>query len=145
MLSRKKYTQDYVDNCREKINGHVEAYRKLVQTARKQAAKNGGQLDRAIDAFEPHFFNSMILVLNCHFAGRERGVEKKDGNPLNEVRMISASLMTDTGMLQADKRIKYNPSRSVLRYTLGDKIAVHEADFERLCDAFFDEIEAKYL
>ena len=25
------------------------------------------------------------------------------------------------------------------------RIAVHEVDFDRLCDAFFDEIEAKYL
>jgi hypothetical protein len=145
MLSKKKYTQEYIDNCREKLNAHVEAYRKLVQAARKNAAKNGGQLDRAIDAFEPHFFNSMVLVLDCHFAQRERGIEKKDGNPLNEVRMLCTALTTDKGMLQLDKRIKYNPSRAVLRYQPGDKVRVHEADFERLCDAFFDEIEAKYL
>jgi hypothetical protein len=30
-------------------------------------------------------------------------------------------------------------------YIDNDKIAVHEADFERLCDAFFDDIEAKCL
>jgi hypothetical protein len=145
MPRRKKYSQEYIDTCREKLTGHVEAYRKLVMTARKQAAKNGGQLDRAIESFEPHFFNNMVLVLDCHFADRERAIEKRDGNPLNEVRMISSSLVTDTCMLIADKTIKYNPSRAVLRYQLGDKIKVHEADFERLCDAFFDEIEAKYL
>jgi hypothetical protein len=145
MLYRKKYPQEYIDTCREKITGHVEAYRKLVSAARKHSAKNGAQLDKAIESFEPHFFNNLVVTLDCHFAKRARNLEKADGNPLNEVRMLSASLATDHGMLQADKRIKYIPSRSVLRYQPGDKIRVHEADFERLCDAFFDEIEAKYL
>lgn len=145
MLYKKKYPQEYIDACREKITGHVEAYRKLVLAARKHSAKNGATLDKAIESFEPHFFNNLVLTLDCHFARRARALEKKDGNALNEVRMLCASLATDHGMLQADKSIKYNPSRAVLRYRLGDKIRVHEADFERLCDAFFDEIEAKYL
>src|SRR5262245_12227831 len=102
MLYKKRYSQEYIDTCREKITGHVDAYRKMVSAARKHSAKNGAQLDEAIERFEPHFFNNLVLTLDCHFARRARTLEKKDGNALNEVRMLCASLATDQGMLQAD-------------------------------------------
>lgn len=78
------------------------------------------------------------------FVHRTRALEKKDGNPLNEVRMICNSLLQNQGMLAADNAIKLDPSKSVLGLHVGDEIRMNAADFQRLSDAFFDEIEAKF-
>ncbi len=69
----------------------------------------------------------------------------KDGNPLNEVRMLCNSMMNNHNMMGADKTIKYDPAKSVLKYRVGDEIKLNEADFIRLSSAFFAEIESKYL
>jgi hypothetical protein len=56
---------------------------------------------------------------------------------LNEVRVISNSIMTNKGRLLPDKTIKLDPEKSVLKYTVGEKIKVKKVDFERLAAAFF--------
>jgi len=43
-----------------------------------------------------------------------------------------------------DKTIKYDPSKAVLKYRVGDKIELTESGFVRLCEAFLADIEAKY-
>jgi hypothetical protein len=45
--------------------------------------------------------------------------------------------MTNKGRLLPDKTIKLDPENSVLKYTVGEKIKVKKADFERLAAAFF--------
>ena len=45
-----------------------------------------------------------------------------NGNPLNEVRMLSASLMNNRGNMAVDKTIKFDAANSVLKYKIGDKI-----------------------
>jgi len=45
----------------------------------------------------------------------------------------------------ADKTIKFDPAKSVLKYRIGDEVKLMEADFIRLSSAFFAEIESKYL
>ena len=69
----------------------------------------------AVEAFEPRYFNNLTLVLDAYFMHRTRALEGKDGNPLNEVRMLCSSLLTNDGVLAADKTIKYNPETSVLK------------------------------
>jgi hypothetical protein len=76
---------------------------------------------------------------------RARGLEKKDGNPLNEVRILCNSMMNNNDLMCADKTIKFDPAKSVLKYRVGDEIKLNEADFVRLAAAFFAEIESKYL
>jgi hypothetical protein len=44
----------------------------------------------------------MILALDRYVNHRARGLEGKDGNSLNEVRMIGTSLSEGDGRLQAD-------------------------------------------
>lgn len=75
---------------------------------------------------------------------RTRALEKKDGNPLNEVRVIGNSLVQNQGVLAADNTIKLDPSKSVLGLHVEDEIRMNAADFQCLIDAFFDEIEAKF-
>ena len=86
----------------------------------------------------------MILALDGHFVHRTRALEKKDGNPLNEVRMLANSLMGNGGILAADKTIMYDPEKSELKIPVGDLIALSEADFTRLAATFLNEIAAKY-
>ncbi len=142
MLGRNSYDQDYIDHCRSLITDQLAAYDELIGAA--QNGKGGAQLDGAIEGFEPRFFNNLVLVLDNLFVHRLRTLEGKDGNPLNEVRVICASLLENGGVLAADKQIKLKPDGSVLGYDEGDRIALDEAAFRRLSDAFFGEMEAKF-
>jgi hypothetical protein len=130
MLGVKNYSKDYLKGCRKKIKTEIEEFQKL-----KSVPKD----------FETIFFNNMVLVLEQMFVHRLRGVEGKDGNPCNEVRMISNSILTNNAKLLADNTIKYAEGNSVLRLKLGDKIATECDDFIQLSKAFFDEIEKKFV
>ncbi len=54
-------------------------------------------------------------------------------------------MMNDHNMMCADKTIKYDPTKSVLKSRVGDEIKLNEADYMRLSSAFFAEIESRYL
>jgi hypothetical protein len=137
MLCANSYTKDYIEACRAMLDKQVAAYEHL-------AAAAGGAQEPAVEEFEPQFFGNLILVLESYFVHRARGREGKDGNPLNEVRMLSASLMNHDRRLLADKTIKYTPERSVLRIKIGEEIRVGVAGFKSLYSAFLAEIEGKY-
>ena len=99
----------------------------------------------AIDGFERQFFNHMILALDHYFVHRGRTMEGKDGNPLNEVRMLCDGIMENRGRISANKTIRYKPETSMLKFKAGDEIRLHADDFARLSAAFFDEIAKEYL
>ena len=145
MLCVNNYSQKYIDECRSRVAAQVSAYQTLVATARNQTATDEPLLYAAIEAFEPHFFNNMVLALDSYFVHRARAIEKKDGNPLNEVRMLCNSMMSNNDRMCADKTIKFDPAKFVLKYRVGDEIKLNEADFILLSSAFFAEIESKYL
>ena len=69
----------------------------------------------------------------------------KDGNPLNEVRLLCESIMNNDAEMCADDTIKIDAAKSVLKYRVGDKIKLNVADFILLSSCFFAEIEEKYL
>ena len=140
MLGRSNYDQDYIDKCRDKVAAQVAAYDALAS-----AARNGAKLDSQVDAFEPLFFNNMVLVLDALFVHRLRTKEGKDGNPLNEVRVLSESLMENDGVLAGGKSIKLKPESSILHLEVGDEIAVDASGFQRLAEGFFAEMEARYV
>ena len=145
MLCVNNYGRDYIDSCRSSIEGQVSTYRELVAAGASVRGGSQAQFDSAIAAFEPVFFNNMVLVLENYFVHRSRTLEKKDGNPLNEVRILCTSMMSNGGRLAADKQIKLDPDKSVLEYRIGDPIKLSEKDFLRLAEAFFAEIERKFL
>jgi hypothetical protein len=70
-------------------------------------------------------------------------VAGKDGNPLNEVELLSDSLMNNRGALRGGNVMKYAPDESVLKLDIGEPIELTAADFERLSSAFFDGLERK--
>ena len=145
MLGMKTYTREYIDRCRSKVESDASAYRNLIAAARNQPASGDEPLNSAIEAFEATFFNNMVLILEELFVHRLRTIEGKDGNPLNEVRVICNSLMNNNGIMSADTTIKFDPSGSVLKYKVGDEIKMNEADFVAISSAYFAEIDSKYL
>ncbi len=143
MLCVNSYSQDYINHCRARIETQLDAYQALVS-----AAHGGGDrqsVDAALASFEPQFFNNLLLVLDNLFCHRSRTLEKKDGNPLNEVRLLCNSLLINQGKLMDDKSIRLDPRKSILGYQVGDDIHLSAAAFKRLYQAYFSEIENKFL
>ncbi len=115
---------------------------------RKHIGKNGSS------EMEHRFFNDQVLVLDHMFVHRLTGIEGKDRNPLNEVRVLCNSLLRNKGIPQIEKLpgwpnsassgIKLPQEKSVLKLQTGDEIKLTEADFVRLSEAFFKEIEKRY-
>ena len=142
MLGMKSYPQEYIDACRARVDADLRAYRQQVGKAPCQE-------------FEGPFFNDQVLLLDYMFVHRLTGIEGKDGNPLNEVRVLCNSILLNQGKLQLDKlpgwpnsagpSIKLPPEKSVLKLKVGDEITLSEADFVRLAEAFFAELERKFL
>jgi hypothetical protein len=145
MLGRKNYTQEEIDQGKKTLDQQLAAYKELVRAVTSQASDK--KITAAFESFEAHFFNNLTLVMDRYFVHRLPGAdyEGKDGNPLNEVRILCDSLMNNNGIMRGDKQIKLTPERSVLKLNIGDPIQLTEEDFERLSAAFFTELERRFL
>jgi hypothetical protein len=128
MLGVSTYPKEYIDSARAAVQAQLAAYEQV----------------RGTEAFEPLFFNHMVLALDHYFCHRLRGREGKDGNALNEVRVLCTSIMEGGGRLVADKTIKLKAATSLLHHGVGDEIRLNADDFRLLADAFFAELEARY-
>ena len=144
MLGTNRYPAAYVQAARDEIAANIRAYRDLVAAASKASGMSLTRIDAALSAFEPAFFNNLLIALEMRFVHRLRGQEGKDGNPLNEVRMLAASLMDNDGVLAENKSIRYDPSKAVLRIDIGERIHLNADDFEALCTMFLHEIETRF-
>jgi hypothetical protein len=138
MLGMKTYPQDYVDHCRSLIRAQLDAYDAL-------ASSTGSSSNATVGEFEWRFANSMVLVLDQLFVHRLRGVEGKDGNAMNEVRVLGTSIMEHGGVLVADTQIRLDPATSVLGLAAGDTVKTDVAGLRRLADAFFDAIQERFV
>ncbi len=141
MLGMKKYPKDYVAACRARVEADLRAYRTQVGKAPSRE-------------FEARFFNDQVLLLDYMFVHRLTGAEGKDGNPLNEVRILCNSILLNRGKLQVDRLpgwpnsagggMKLPPEKSVLGLRPGDEVRASEADFARLSKTFFAELEKRF-
>lgn len=143
MLGRKNYTQEELDHAKTAIDRQLAAYKKLVKAI--DGATSDPNVRQAFDAFEPLFFNNLTLALDRYFVHRLRAVTGKDGNALNEVELVADSLMNNDGVLRTNNVIKLVPDQSVLKLEIGDRIGLDAVQFERLAEAFFVEIQAKFV
>ena len=143
MLGVRTYTKEYIDACRSRLESDVSAYRNLAGIASLQASDKSEH--PAVEAFEAAFFNNLVCLLDYYFVHRLRVVEGKDGNAMNEVRVLCNSMLDNGNILTADKSIKLSPAKSILKYQFGDEIKLNEADFSRLAEAFFAELESRFL
>jgi DNA-directed RNA polymerase specialized sigma24 family protein len=144
MLCVNKYSRKYIDECQSRMDAQTAAYQAVIATARGGAGMDPSAINSAADAFEPLFFNSMVLLLDNCFVHRSRTIEGKDSNPLNEVRLLCNSILQHGGVLTADKTIKYDPAKSILKRQIGDEIKLTKVDFALLCTAFFAEVENRF-
>jgi hypothetical protein len=141
MLGRKTFSRGEFDAARSRVDAAVRAYGALPNDAKARD-------------FEATFFNNAVRLLDYMFVHRLSGVEGKDGNPLNEVRVLCNSILLNGGKLQVEKLagwpnsavsgLRLPPETSVLRLVPGDDIKLTEADFVRLSTAFFTELERRY-
>jgi hypothetical protein len=143
MLGRKDYRQEELDHARGAIKQQLAAYKKLVKAL--NGAGEDPKVQSALEDFEPLLFNNMTLVLDRYFVHRLRMTSGKDGNPINEVELLSDSLMNNDAELRGDNVIKYIPDESVLKLEVGDRIRINAAQFERLSKAFLAELDAKFV
>jgi hypothetical protein len=143
MLSMSTYPQDYIDGCRRLVETQLASYRALVAATGAPGDDRAG-LAAAVADFEPRFLDSMLLVLDQLFVHRARAKEGKDGNPLNEVRVLCRSITENDGVMVADKSIKLDPATSVLKYAVGDRIGLTPSDFALIREAYFAEIERRF-
>jgi hypothetical protein len=143
MLGRKDYTQAEYDQARAVVAEQIASFKELAGLV-----GNGGgdtKASSALDEFEAVYFNNMAIVLDRYFVHRIRMVAGKDGNPINELELIVDSLMNHAGTFRGNNVIKYIPESSVLKLEVGDTIKLSLDDFQRLADAFFDELKRKFL
>ena len=130
MLAVTKYEKEYVEGTRSRIDTQVSTYLDLAPTGE--------------EALDIAFFNNLVLALDRYFLHRARGQEGKDGNPINEVRVICDSLVDHAGLMTANKTIKMKAADSLLGYEEGDEIKLNAEQFRRLSEGFFAEIERKF-
>jgi hypothetical protein len=130
------------------MDAQLTAYRALVGAAERGSAAEP-KLRSSLENFEPRFFNNLVIVLDGYFVHRARTLEGKDGNALNEFRMICTSILENGGVMCTDKTnnktIKYDPHRSVLGLQVGDEIRLTGSAFAALAEAFFAEIEVRFM
>lgn len=130
-----------VQAARDEIAAQVQAYRDLVGAASKASGMSLTRIDAALAAFEPAFFNNLLLALDRRFVNRPRDVEG-EGNALAEVRLLVASLVDNGGVMAADDG--HDAGASVLGLDAGDRIALNADDFQALAAAFLAAIEARF-
>lgn len=143
MLGRKNYTREEIDHAKAAMAQQFAAYRQLAESV--DAPASDSKAASALADFEPLVFNNLALALDRYFVHRVRAVTGKDGNALNELELITDSLMSNDGVLRTGNVITYVPEQSVLKLDVGDPIRIGAAQFERLSAAVFAELEQKFL
>jgi hypothetical protein len=133
MLAVTSYKTDYVEDCRAGAKAQLAAFRTLMKQAPAAAAK-----------FAPGYFITQVLALDHFFLHRQRSFEGKAGGALNELRMLCDSIKENDGVMAANATIKFDAGKSATGIAVGQRILLDDKMFERLSDAVFAEIEAKY-
>ena len=133
MLGRRNYAPEEIAAAKSAVAAELAVYLRLVTSGAVPSAD-----------FEALYFNNMVIVLDRYFVHRVRPVAGKDGNPLNEVELIVDALIGNGGVFRGIKVIKYVPENSVLGIKDGDRIRLNAADFDKLSQAFFADLQSKF-
>ena len=123
MLLRTGYDRHYVAGCRESVGAAAAELRRV------------GAGSAA--------WNQLVPALDRWFSLRNPKVEGRDGNPINEVRVLAESVTEHGSVIAVPRGIKLDPESSVLGFEEGEEITLDGDAFERLFDAFLAEVEEK--
>lgn len=143
MPEKRSYDEDYVAACRARDEAQVAMFHEVSAAAR--SLDDGADLEGSLESLESEYFNNMVIVLEGYFVHRERGVEGGPGTALDEVHALARSLMHNGGTLADDPRVRFEPATPVLALRAGDTISLGAADYRRLSDAYFREIERRFV
>jgi len=130
----------YIQACRAEIAAQIQAYRDLVGAASKASGMSLTRIDAALAAFEPAFFNNLLVALDARF---RQLVPAAGGDAIAEVRLVADSLLAHGGVLAASPAIRHDAEASVLRLDVGERIALNADDFQALCAAFLAAVEKR--
>lgn len=143
MLGMKEYEPDYVDACRSRVETQVAMFREVAQASRDHGDADVSALEGALESLEYEYFNNMLIVLDAFFVHRVRPGADPRTNALDEVRVLSRSLMENGGTVMADPEITLDPGHTVLGLSVGDPITLTAHQFRRISDAFFRQLQGK--
>lgn len=128
MLGRKNYPREYIERCRRDIEAQIEEFNDLPPVTSTFARRLAGHL---------------VIVMDACFVNRLRATEGKDGNALNEVRLLAQSLMYGDVVVD-DSTVTWTKDAMVLGLTKGDDLELTISDVDRLQRAFFAQMIDKY-
>jgi len=137
MLAVTSYPEVYVQLTGAKVEEQLAAYAALAR-----AVEGNAMAEQALADFAPGYFATALLALDHHFMHRMRGAEGKDGNALNEVRMLGDAIMENDGVLTENKTIKYRAEKSLAGVEIGE--TVDAETFGRLAKAYIGEIGKRF-
>src|SRR5690348_9122585 len=104
MLGRYSYSKAYVDSVRARVARQLKAFDKA----------------KPPEPFAREAIENMVLALEAAFVHRLRKQEGKDGNALNEVRMLATALLETDGVFTRDSTVNWQAEKSVSGTRLGD-------------------------
>jgi len=139
MLAVTSYPRAHIETGRARLADQVARFRTLA--AASQAA---GVDPDALEAVEGDYATTLVVALHAWFLNRMRGLEGKDGNPANEVRVLAASIVDHGAVFTSETPIRIDAATTVLGLEPGDPVRISLDELERLGTAYFDEIEARY-
>ena len=128
MLGRSTYSEAYVQAVRARFGRVLKAFDKA----------------KPAEPFASEALLDMVLGLEVAFVHRLRMQEGKDGNPLNELRMIVTSILEHDGVMTRDNTVKWDAAKSISGLAIGDTIALGRKQVQALAEAVFEEIGKKY-
>ncbi len=126
----------HVAAVRAEFAVYVQTYRDLVAAASKASGASLVRIDGALAAFEPGYFNNLLVALDARFENHSPDA----AGAIAEVRAIRASLIAGGGAMKTPAGVAYAPDASVLRIDIGDRIALNADDFEAIAAAFLDAV-----
>ena len=128
MLGRANYPMGYIEAVHARVSRVLKAFDKA----------------KPAEPFATDALLDVVLGLEMAFVHRLRGQEGKDGNPLNELRMIAMSVLEFGGVMTGDKTIRWTPEKSVTGLRIGDKIVLSRKQVGALLDAVIEEVAKKF-
>ena len=125
-----------IEACRAEIAAQIQAYRDLVGAASKASGMSLARIDAALAAFEPAFFNNLLVALDARFPQRPR-----ETTASVEVALLADALLHHGGVLTANADLPYDADVAMLRLDIGERVSLNAEDVELLATAFLAEIE----
>jgi len=118
------------------IAAQIRAYRDLVGAASKASGMSLARIDAALAAFEPAFFNNLLVALDARFPARPRNAAASV-----EVALLAQAVLHHGGVLTASTTLPYDADTAVLRLDVGERVSLNAEDVEMLATAFLAGIE----